>query len=248
MAHQLHRILNGQYVSIEQTPASIGHRIGAQAVDYILLYAYIYTIIPFADLINQFSGSTYVWAVLALVPTIYHPVCELLWGGSVGKRLTSLRIVMQNGEPPTIGAIMLRWLLFWIDSVFALGLIVMMCNKRNMRLGDLAAGTIIISTRHDNDQRRLMEPFKLFTYLKSDYQPRFPFASELTWGQINFINHTMLAPNHFRYARNQKANIERLAKMLAERYNVEGLNEKNYNKFLQTIVSDYNYFTWHDTV
>lgn len=247
MAFQRHKILNGQYVSIEQTPASIGHRMGAYGIDMIVLYAYSYIQIALAPLYQRGSAfDTYLIAIIILIPVFYHPVCEQLWGGSIGKLALGMRVVMQNGEPVSIGASILRWLLYLLDCPF--GLLAMMCNKRNMRLGDLAAGSIVISTRSESQRRKLMQPMQRFTYLAPDYKPTLPFAAELTWGQVNFINHTMKRPNYNRYAPNQKANIERLARMLADRYHIEGVTPANSNSFLQRIVADYNFYTWADTV
>lgn len=248
MAFKRHKILNGQYVSIEQTPASIGLRLGAYGIDYSLLYAYTYLQVLLSPLYDLTAFTTYIYVVIVLIPVFYHPVSELLWGGSVGKRIVGIRVVMQNGEPITIGAAILRWLLYLIDSILGIGLLVMMCNKKNMRLGDLAAGSIVISARTAGRSRALMQPMKRFTYLDPDYEPRLPFAADLTWGQIDFINLTMLRPNFVKYAPNQKENIERLARMIADKYNIEGVNASNSNSFLQTIVSDYNYYTWSDTV
>lgn len=246
MAFQRHKILNGQYVSIEQTPASIGHRMGAYGIDMLVLYAYSYLQITLATLYLHSAIETYIITIIILIPVFYHPVCEQLWGGSIGKLMLGMRVVMQNGEPVSIGASILRWLLYLIDNPF--GLLAMMCNKRNMRLGDLAAGSIVISTRSEAQRRKLMQPMERFTYLDPNYQPRLPFAAELSWGQVNFINHTMKRPNYNRYAPNQKANIERLARMLADRYHIEGITPENSNSFLLRIVADYNYYTWSDTV
>lgn len=249
MAFKRHKILNGQYVSIEQTPASIGHRMGAYAIDALLLYFYSYLQIAFSPLYMRTDAvSVYLYAIVILIPVFYHPVCEQLWGGSVGKRLLGMRVVMQNGEPVSISASILRWLLYIIDTLLAFGLLVMMCNKKNMRLGDLAGGSMVISSRSDAQRRKLMQPMEQFVYLDPEYKPRLPFAAELSWGQVNFINHTMLRKNYVRYAPNQKANIERLARMLADKYQIPGVTASNSNSFLQTIVADYNYYTWSDTV
>ncbi len=249
MAFRHHKILNGQYVSIDQTPASIGLRMGAFGFDMLFLYGYSVFQVSLASLYNANSAiSSYLYAIVVLIPVFYHPVCEQLWGGSLGKRILGMRVVMQNGESVSIGASILRWLLYFVDSIMALGLLTMLCNKKNMRIGDLAAGSIVINTRYGRERRALMQPMKHFAYLDPNYEPTLPFAAELTWGQIDFINHTMLHQNEARYAPNQRANIVRLARMLADRYHVEGVNSANSNGFLQRIVADYNYYTWSDTV
>lgn len=251
MAYTKHNIVNGQYVHIEQTPASIGHRIGARAIDMILLAIYAQTAGTFFQYITwrMPEGWRYfVLAVLMLIPVLYQPVCEQFFGGmTVGKRALGLRVVMQSGRPVTIGSSILRALLEIIDiDFFLVGIVAMICNKRNQRLGDLAAGTIVINEglRHA-DYERLM--LRAITPPPADYVPQYPFAAELTWGQVDFINRTRR--RYFLSSRAQEAaNVLTLATMLAQRYGVPHISHSNASDFLRDIVADYNYYTWNDTV
>lgn len=251
MAYQRHNIVNGQYVHIEQTPASIGHRILAQLIDIILLVLYYNAaaMIIVAIPTDESWGAFILW-VFYLLPTLYPPLCEQLFNGvTIGKRAMNIRVVMQNGQPVSIGASILRAMMMIFDAGFLYaGLLVMFCNKKNMRLGDLASGTIVISESQSSKQKKAMNALKRFTFIRNDYQPTYPFAAELTWGQINLINHTILQKGTHRYAPNQKKNIEKLARKIAEKYNVTGLTGVKHNDFLHTIVADYNYYTWNDTV
>lgn len=71
-------------------------------------------------------------------------------GQSFGKKLINIRVVKVDGSTPSIGSYLLRWLLFPIDGPITsgLGLLVVLLNKNNQRLGDLAAGTMVIKEKN----------------------------------------------------------------------------------------------------
>jgi hypothetical protein len=79
----------------------------------------------------------------------YYFACESGAGQTLGKRLLKLRVVRADGRPAGIREIAVRTVLRVVDMQFAylVGLIVMLATgERRGRLGDLAAGTMIVST------------------------------------------------------------------------------------------------------
>lgn len=242
-----HHFMNGQYVQIEQTPASIGHRIFAQLIDTVLMYFYALASTAAMAVMGRVNStaSMIVAVVLTLISILYAPICEQIWGRTLGKYVLKMRVVMQNGEAVSIGASILRWLLWYFD-LLGFGLLSMFCNHRNMRIGDLAAGTIVVMDGSEKAAHAFDESMNRFTNLNPDYQPKYPFAAQLRWGQISFINQTMLRHDRDYCSQQQRRNIEMLAQMLAQKYGVEGILPHNSNKFLRTIVADYNYYTWED--
>ncbi|HKY93555.1 MAG TPA: RDD family protein [Nevskiaceae bacterium] len=84
----------------------------------------------------------------AAIYLLYHPVLEIAQRGlTPGKRFARIRIVMRDGSPPTFGALLVRNLFRLVDSLpmfYALGLLVMMVTHRPSRIGDLAAGTLVV--------------------------------------------------------------------------------------------------------
>lgn len=81
----------------------------------------------------------------------YYVACELWMNGqSPGKRLMRLRVVTTTGLPIGLRESLLRNLLRAVDflpQAYVLGTLVMCQNPRFMRLGDLIAGTMVISER-----------------------------------------------------------------------------------------------------
>ncbi len=80
----------------------------------------------------------------------YHPVLEILMRGRTpGKRWMRIRIVGNDGLAPSAGAILIRNVFRIVDSMpnfYMLGLLVAMINRQHCRLGDLAAGTVLVFT------------------------------------------------------------------------------------------------------
>ena len=68
-------------------------------------------------------------------------------GRSPGKQLFGLRVVHVDGTPVGWGAALLRNLLRFVDMLplgYCCGLLASLANRRFQRLGDLAAGTLVI--------------------------------------------------------------------------------------------------------
>ena len=80
----------------------------------------------------------------------YFVVCESFFNGKTfGKHLCGLRVVHEQGYPLTFWASMLRNLVRAADAVpfYGAGFVAMLCSRRFQRLGDLVAGTVVITER-----------------------------------------------------------------------------------------------------
>ncbi len=79
----------------------------------------------------------------------YFVVLETLMGGqSLGKRALGLRVVKQGGFPLSFGDSVLRNLLRAADllpGMYAIGVVVMSVDPYFRRLGDMVAGTLVVS-------------------------------------------------------------------------------------------------------
>ena len=101
------------------------------------------------DLIPKQTDSLFWWAAVApglAIYLLYHAGFEILTGGTPGKRRAGVRIVDRNGRTPSIGALVVRNLLRPIDSLvfYAAGLASVLLTRQAVRLGDLAAGTLLV--------------------------------------------------------------------------------------------------------
>jgi uncharacterized RDD family membrane protein YckC len=90
----------------------------------------------------------------------YYVLFEYLWNGQTpGKRLVHIRVVRMDGNPAGFVEVMVRNLVRIVDflpSGYGLGLLVMFFNRQARRLGDFAAGTLVIKERADVHLRSLL--------------------------------------------------------------------------------------------
>jgi uncharacterized RDD family membrane protein YckC len=106
--------------------------------------------------VSQDLAAALFIVIYFVLSTGYGMAMEWLWRGqTLGKKLLQLRVMDEGGLPLTPSQVVLRNLLRAVDAMPALylvGGVVMMLNPRAQRLGDIAAGTIVV--RH----RRVREP------------------------------------------------------------------------------------------
>jgi len=96
------------------------------------------------------------WFLGVLAPALaifflYHYVAEVaLHGRTPGKIVAGVRIVTPEGATPSAGALLARNVFRLIDSFpvfYSIGLVATIINRRHARIGDLAAGTLLIHDR-----------------------------------------------------------------------------------------------------
>jgi uncharacterized RDD family membrane protein YckC len=140
----------------------IGSRFLAALVDTtIIIVLQVVVNLTLALLLNNafdlLSGSAWISAVFGLISFAllwgYYIFFELLWNGqSPGKRLAGLRVLRTDGTPITAAESIVRNLVRLIDflpAFYGLGIIIMFANAQSRRLGDLAAGTLVVRDQAD---------------------------------------------------------------------------------------------------
>ncbi len=104
---------------------------------------------------NVTWGGGIVLAIYTLLNFVliwgYYVLFELIWNGQTpGKRWAKLRVVRLNGNPAGFLDVVIRNLVRMVDFLptgYGLGLTVMFFNRHARRLGDYAAGTIVVKER-----------------------------------------------------------------------------------------------------
>jgi uncharacterized membrane protein SpoIIM required for sporulation len=98
------------------------------------------------------------WFALVVGPPLaifllYHVLLEVLMRGRTpGKRLAAVRVVARDGATPNVGALLVRNIFRIVDSlpgVYGVGLVTSMLRADHVRIGDLAAGTLLVYDHHD---------------------------------------------------------------------------------------------------
>lgn len=99
----------------------------------------------------QGLGNALLLLMLFGLEWFYPVVFELgMKGATPGKRLMGLRVVMDDGMPPTLQASVLRNLLRVVDFLpmaYATGVLSMLLRQDFKRLGDVVAGTLVVHER-----------------------------------------------------------------------------------------------------
>lgn len=103
-------------------------------------------------------------------------------GQSIGKRARKIKVARMDGGRPSLGQYVMRWVLRPIDSISYLGALVILINGRGQRLGDLAAGTCVVSMR-----KRTSLDDTLLVQVEQGHVPLYPEAVRLTDGQAQLI-------------------------------------------------------------
>jgi uncharacterized membrane protein SpoIIM required for sporulation/uncharacterized RDD family membrane protein YckC len=146
-----------EQVLVSYTLAGIGTRGAAAVIDILILIlalgALSLGVVQLMDAIRS-RGD---WIVTAgiignfLLVWGYFVVFETIWDGQTpGKRLLGLRVVRNGGGGIDAGGSAARNLIRFVDFIpfgYFVGMASMLANKRNQRLGDLVAGTIVVRER-----------------------------------------------------------------------------------------------------
>ncbi|HET6173965.1 MAG TPA: RDD family protein [Gaiellales bacterium] len=144
------RIATPEGVSLELPLAGVGSRFVALLVDF-LLQCLVFGAVIVALVVTNAGGyaADAIVAVVVFAMLFAYPVAfELGAGGRTpGKRWSSLRVVCDDGSPVTFRASALRNVLRLVDilpGAYLVGTVAIFATRNNQRLGDLAAGTLVV--------------------------------------------------------------------------------------------------------
>jgi uncharacterized RDD family membrane protein YckC len=235
-----------QNVTISFTAASVGERIGAYAIDMLIKISYgiiivygVFYYLNFGNVLSQMDN----WSRMATIALFYLPVAvyslvlELLYEGQTfGKKLLKIRVVKLDGYQASFGDHLIRWLFRVIDisiSSGIIGLIAMVVNKNTQRLGDISAGTAVITLKS-----KISIDSTILEEIEEVYQPKFPLVIKLSDNDVRIIKETYNAAA-------KTADFVVLNKLTAKIEEVTGIKNDmgNTREFIQTILKDYNYYT-----
>ncbi|GGA57757.1 membrane protein [Kroppenstedtia guangzhouensis] len=168
-------ITTPEYVKLEFETAGLGSRTLSLLIDWMILGVVQFILIFFgilffaasATLGNPFWTSVTIGVFLVLlffIPLCYYVLTEYFMNGqTIGKRAVGLRVVTDRGTAPGFLAIFLRNLLRVVDGLpffYLAGGISVFFNRREKRLGDLAAGTMVVQ----KEKREVPHVHPLFSH------------------------------------------------------------------------------------
>ncbi|MBA2301690.1 MAG: RDD family protein [Acidobacteria bacterium] len=150
-----------EQVALEFSLATVGSRFLALAIDTLVQAACMLVLVVVAGLavfgsrLMLNAASQWLLAVFVLGTFLvyygYFALFESLWNGQTpGKRVIGLRVIHASGRPVSVLEAILRNVVRIVDQmpgIYAIGIISAFVTERSQRLGDLAAGTVVVHER-----------------------------------------------------------------------------------------------------
>lgn len=240
-------INTAQNVQISFTAASVGDRLVAYIVDLLIKIGYgvavwfvFFYLLGFSRLfITLDNGSKAAMLLLFFFPIpIYSLLLESLFEGQTfGKRLRRIKVVKIDGYQASFGDYLVRWFFRVIDiSILEgiVGLVAIATTEKNQRLGDMAAGTAVITLKNNiNISHTILEE------IDEEYVPVYPLVIKLSDNDMRIIKET------FALARS-KADHQMISKLRDKVESVSGIRKESNTsdaEFIRTLLKDYNFYT-----
>jgi len=150
-----------ELVSIEMPLAGIGSRFIALLIDYIIWSVAFFLLamvgLLLSPALKAFNKLSAQWAEAIFIFVIflfnwgYFTLFEAFWNGRTpGKKMARIRVIQRSGRSIGLVESMARNLVRYVDQIpffYAVGVITMFITRQHQRLGDLAAGTLVVRDR-----------------------------------------------------------------------------------------------------
>jgi uncharacterized RDD family membrane protein YckC len=158
----------------------------------ILLFSLANAAIPFMD------AGPWLLAAFGMISFLliwgYYIGFELFWNGQTpGKRWIGLRVIRLDGTPITASESIIRNLVRLIDLLpfaYGVGVVTMFINPNSRRVGDLAAGTVVVYDRRTTDLKGNSAPLDTGT-LQGEIPPGFP-VEKMTHHDLEVVEEFMM--------------------------------------------------------
>ena len=145
------RVATPEGVELELVLAGLASRFIAELLDSLLILLLVGLLVVVAALAGGAAGlviANVALGGLLMIALAYHVAFEVLAAGRTpGMRANGLRVVMEHGEPVGLRASAVRNLVRLIEgppTLYVPAIVSILLTRRNQRLGDLAAGTLVV--------------------------------------------------------------------------------------------------------
>ncbi|MUK88702.1 RDD family protein [Ornithinibacillus sp. L9] len=156
-----------EFVSLQFKLAGLGSRAAAMILDQVILtilniIAIVLLLFITSSDIMLMAEPGWLFAVFIIVLFVvnwgYFFVCEFFFGGkTIGKHMVGIRVIQENGHSVTFLSAIIRNLLRIVDMLptsYFLGIVLIFFHSKHKRLGDMAAGTIVVHERQVKRQSK----------------------------------------------------------------------------------------------
>ena len=227
-----------QNVKILFTAAGAGERLLAFIIDTAIKIGYMLVLNwTFGAFDNMDEWSQIAINTVLSFPVMFYTLAleALLDGQTIGKRALKIRVVKIDGYQASLADYVVRWFFRIVDIyIFGIGFFVILFNKKQQRIGDMAAGTAVIALKDKvNISHTILEE------LKADYVPTYPNVIKLSDNDARIIKDTFSAA---KLAKDYPTLIK-LRNKLVEVVDIKDVKQKTDIEFIDVILKDYNFYT-----
>ncbi|WP_318344630.1 RDD family protein [Flagellimonas baculiformis] len=229
-----------QNVNLDYKIVGLGERIVAFLIDGLILYMYAYLVSLISNAIGFIYEDTWTQrglASLIFLPAMFYSLLmhSLFNGQTVGKMLMKMRVVRLDGTPVHWSNLLVRWMLRLVDIwIFlgSIGILSILFSEKKQRVGDAAAGTVVISTK-----RKTKVSHTILEEVEEAYEPQFTNVTLLTDKDVRLIKetyHIAKKSGDFKTLTALRIKVDSILKTNSNLYDVQ---------YIDTVLKDYNYYT-----
>lgn len=218
----------------------------ASLLDFFIKAAYVIVVaLVFFELLglSKVLNRVDMWSRMAIIILFFFPVMiysvtleSIFEGQTIGKKLIKIKVVKIDGYQAGFGDYLIRWLFRIVENNMLgglIGLIAMLVSNKTQRMGDMAAGTAIITLKNN-----ISIDHTILEEIGEDYQPVYPLVIKLSDNDMRIIKDTFVIAE----IKGDLGTIEKLAKKIES---VSGIKNQSWNQteFIKTVLKDYNFYT-----
>ena len=245
-------------IDLEFEIAEFHKRLFAYIIDFIVLIIFLLSMkyLLYTGFTIDEEQNAGLDILVISVPMLLYSLLTELWmnGQTIGKKLLSIRVISLEGGEPTLGQYILRWISKFFEWPFLFGYImfskealilyiiitgifglvvaiIIAVTPKSQRLGDLAAGTVVVNTR----SKLTVEDTVFMDINKTDYKVMFVDVMRLSDRDINTIKAVLTQASK----RNNYDMCNRVAMKVKEVLKIN--TDLQPNQFLAKLLEDYNY-------
>ena len=245
-------------IDLEFEIAPFHKRLFAYFIDFFLLIVYLYSIkfLLYGGMGISITDNMGLDILVISLPMLLYSLLTELWmnGQTLGKKIMNIRVISLDGGEPTLGQYILRWITKFFEWPFLFGyillttgtlysyifstcffgvavVIIIVVTKKSQRLGDLAAGTVLVVTKSEMSVNDTV----FMNVSEENYKVSFPEVMRLSDNDINTIKSVLTQDKK----RNNHDTSTRVEYKIKEVLKIE--SRLSSIDFLEKLLEDYNY-------
>ena len=247
-------------IDLEFEIAPFHKRLLAWLIDFVLFLVYLFILFRILEKNAAALGDDAYWMffILMLPIALYHLVTEsLMHGQTIGKKILKIKVINETGGNATFSQFVIRWMLrisdlimmvmilclavygaailkqfFFVAALAGVDIFCVALSKKAQRIGDMAAGTLLISTKTNNTLSQT-----IFMEVEDNYVPTYPEVMRLSDRDITMVKNifdTLQKKDNYQLA-------ERTAEKITNALNIT--TNQTAKDFLEILLKDYNHLS-----